>query len=54
MQGGRLYSSFDACKVVGAGDEDVFDGSVLEFVEYEEPAFRALTLAYVCVHSPIC
>ena len=38
LREGRLYGVFDACKAVCADDEDVFDASIPELVQYGQPA----------------
>ncbi len=38
LRKGRLYGVFDACKAIGADDEDVFDASIPELVQYGQPA----------------
>ena len=43
----RFNSLFYAAKTVCAGDENVFDSAVFEFVEYGQPILGALVLSYV-------
>lgn len=49
-----LYGIFDACKAVSADDKNVFDTSVLEFIEYEQPVLSTLVLAYVDARTSLC